>query len=233
MVAKFLDISVTRRMMNFRSNDYSTMQYAMFVLMKEVRGKSPADLAEILVANLAKENEVIGTCKDFYMHKSNRRQIHYILARITDYVERMSGLPSHYIEYTTGEGNKKFEVEHIWANHYEEHKEEFDHAADFDSYRNRFGGLLLLQKPFNASYGDLPYKKKWEHYPTQNLLAASLNPVSYDRNPGFLPWIKKNNLPFQPIQEFTKKDIDARGKLYFHIANKIWDPAIITEELWE
>ena len=150
MVSKFVDILITRRMMNFHSNDYNTMQYAMFVAMKDIRGKSPDDLAEILTSNLAQEEEVIGTNKDYYLTKMNHRHIHYILSRITDYIEQQSGLNSHYLEYITGEGNKKYEVEHVWANHYEDHKDEFDHASDFEAYRNRFGGLLILQKLFNA-----------------------------------------------------------------------------------
>ncbi len=35
---------------------------------------------------------------------------------------------------------------------------------------------------FNASYGDLPYKEKREHYLTQNLLAQSLHERAYEHN---------------------------------------------------
>ncbi|GAG76125.1 unnamed protein product, partial [marine sediment metagenome] len=31
-----------------------------------------------------------------------------------------------------------------------------------------WGGLLLLPKSFNGSYGDLPYESKLEHYYGQN-----------------------------------------------------------------
>jgi hypothetical protein len=49
--------------------------------------------------------------------------------------------------------------------------------SDFQEHRNRIGGLLLLPKSFNASYGDLPYAEKREHYFGQNLLAKSLHPT--------------------------------------------------------
>ena len=119
----------------------------------------------------------------------------------------------------------------MWAKHPERHTNDFEQASDFENYRNRFGGLLLLQKMFNASYNDLPYKVKREYYPTQNLLALSLHPIAYERNPGFLQWIEQNKLPFHPIDDFTKADLDARGDLYFRIGSMIWNPEIIKEEL--
>ncbi|MFA5331434.1 MAG: DUF262 domain-containing protein [Methanoregula sp.] len=232
MVAKYVDILISRRMMNFRAIDYNTMQYAMFVLMKDIRGVNPDQLAEILTSSLAKETEVVGSKQNFSLTKTNRKNIQYLLARITDFIEIQSGSPSsRFIDYISGEGTKKFEVEHIWANHYDQHSQEFDQIGDFESYRNRFGDLLLLQKSFNASYNDLPYKEKREYYPTQNLLVRSLHPIAYERNPGFLQWIGKTGLPFHPIDDFTKSDIDSRGILYYKIGQMIWDPAIIKQEL--
>ena len=93
----------------------------------------------------------------------NRKQIPRILARMTNAVEQGSGMASRYLEYTTGKGKTRYEVEHIWADKDERHADEFSHKADFSAYRNRIGGLLLLPKSFNASYGDLPYEYKVKH----------------------------------------------------------------------
>src|SRR5690606_39285308 len=38
ITAKFLDILLTWRLWNFRSIAYSTMQYAMFLVMRDIRG---------------------------------------------------------------------------------------------------------------------------------------------------------------------------------------------------
>ena len=83
---------------------------------------------------------------------------------MTDYVETSSGMPSRYAEYVQRKGAKGYEIEHIWAAHPERHMDEFNHANDFYDYRDRVGGLLLLPKSFNASYSDLPYMEKREHY---------------------------------------------------------------------
>ena len=166
------------------------MQYAMFVVMRDIRGLSIDALAIKLNAFLKQEEETFASNDRLRIHQQNRYAIHRILARITDYVEVQSGLPSHYLDYVN-EGSTRYEVEHIWSDHPEQHTDEFSHAADFAEYRNRIGGLLLLPKSFNASYGDLSYADKLPHYNTQNLLARSLHPLCYQNNPGFLGFIQR------------------------------------------
>jgi len=55
--AAFLDILITRRIWNFRAIDYSTMQYAMFIIMRDVRSKSVAELVTVLRQKLADHPE--------------------------------------------------------------------------------------------------------------------------------------------------------------------------------
>jgi hypothetical protein len=231
VTASFLDILIARRIWNFRAIDYSTMQYAMFLMMKEIRGKTAEKTAEILAQKLSQEEETFSTNKNFHLHGGNGRQIHKLLARITDHVETSSGLPSRYMDYIRRGGKKGYEVEHVWANHPEWHKDEFNHPNDFEEYRNRLGGLLLLPKSFNASYGDLSYEKKLKHYDSQNLLARSLNEKAYDHNPGFVRYIKDSGLPFEAHPEFTKGDLDARQKLYRMLAEEIWNPDRLKQAL--
>jgi hypothetical protein len=162
IVAAYLDILIHRRVWNWRAIDYSTMQYAMFVVMRDIRGKSAPELATILRQKLDAETETFSSNDRFALHGMNGRQIHRLLARMIDYIETRSGLASRYAEYAQ-RGRKDYEIEHIWADHPELHKDEFAHPSDFQEYRNRIGGLLLLPKSFNASYGDLAYAEKREH----------------------------------------------------------------------
>ena len=90
--------------------------------------------------------------------------------------------------------------------------------------------MLLLPKLFNASYSDLPYEKKLEHYNNQNLLARSLHLQCYDHNPGFLAYVRRSGLPFTPHPQFKKADLDARQELYGRIAEEIWHPARLERE---
>jgi len=220
IIAAYIENLLARRLWNWHSIAYSTMQYAMFLVIKQVRGKSPQELARILAQRLQEEDS-FSQNERFGMHKMNRYMVHRLLARMTDYVERQSGFPSRYTEYVSN-GKVRYEVEHIWADHYERHKDEFTHPADFAEYRNHIGGLLLLPRSFNASYGDLPYEEKREHYLKQNLLAQSLHPKCYERNPGFLKFVEESGLPFKPYEQFKKAELDERQQLYILLAEQIW-----------
>lgn len=232
IVATYLDILIARRIWNWKATDYSTMQYAMFQLViLEIRGKSVPELAKILVERLGAEEQTFASNERFHLHGMNGRQIHKMLARMTDYVETRSGQASRYAEYTKRHGKNGYEVEHIWANHPERHKDEFDHPTDFAEYRNRIGGLLLLPKSFNASYGDDPYRKKREHYYGQNLLAQSLHEKAYEHNPGFARFRKESGLLFRAHPEFKKADLDERQRLYQKLAEEIWNPDQILREV--
>ena len=81
-----------------------------------------------------------------------------------------------------------------------------------------------LPKSFNASYGDLPYAEKREHYLGQNLLARSLHEQAYDHNPGFRQFIDRSGVSFRAHPEFRKADLDARQQLYRSLAEQIWSP---------
>lgn len=223
IVARFIDILLAWRIWNFRATAYSTMSYAMFNVMRETRGLDSEQLARSLRDYLLRVDETFDTNDDLYVHQQNRGQLHKILARITDYITTKSGQASPYLELTNST-KVKYEVEHIWADHPEQHTDEFDHDAEFARHRNRIGDLLLLPKQFNASYNDDPYERKLPHYFGQNLLAASLNPLSYEKNPGFIAFVRSNGLPFKPCEEFKAADITDRGQLYREIAKKVWNP---------
>lgn len=210
VVAAYIDILLARRLWNFRSIAYNTMQYAMFLVMRNVRDKTPEDLAALLVSRLDADTEKFGSNDHLRMHQQNRRAIHYLLARITDHIERSSGYPSRFVEYMACGGKNGYEIEHLWANKPEQHTDELSHPADFQEYRYRIGGLLLLPKSFNASYGDLPYEQKLPHYNSQNLLSRSLHSGSYDHNPGFREYVKRTGLPFVSHKHFKRVDLDKR-----------------------
>jgi len=231
LVARFVDILLVRRVWNFRSIVYSNMQYATFVYMRDIRGLEPQELAAKLKKLLNNQEERIADAERFYLNMWSRKPIHRILARITDYIEQQSGMPSRYMEYVSEAGKNRYEVEHIWANKPDRHKDEFPHPSDFEDYRNRVGGLLLLPKSFNDSYGSLPYEEKLPHYYAQNLLARSLYPQCYEHNPGFLQFIERSGLPFRPYDQFEKADLDERGALYRKIAERIWDPDELIREV--
>jgi hypothetical protein len=228
VVSSFIDILITRRIWNWRNIDYSTLQYAMFTVIRDIRGKSAIETAQILTQRLAEDQETFAKNERFALHGMNGRVIHRLLARMTDYLETCSGLASRYAEYMAT-GKNRYEIEHIWADHPERHTDEFSHPSDFTSMRNRIGGLLLLPKSFNASYGDLTYEEKLPHYFGQNLLAQSLNQQCYERSPGFRRFILETGLSFKPLASFKTAQMEERSLLYLKLAEHIWNPTRVME----
>jgi uncharacterized protein with ParB-like and HNH nuclease domain len=243
LVGQYINILLAWRIWNYRATDYSPMLYAMFNLVKDIRGLDPEPLAQILFDKLQAEPENFNSVSYMHeagiglaVHQGNRKHLHCLLARITEYIELQSGMPSRYEEYMSEDSKKRYEVEHIWANKPERHVEDFLTPEEFGRHRNRFGGLLLLPKSFNASYGALPFigetpaLSKREHYLKQNLLAASMSPMCYEREPGFLRFITKAGLPFQAYEQFGAPEMNSRNRLYRSLAGMVWNPTLLLRE---
>ena len=204
------------------------MVETMFSVMHEIRGKSCSELVELLSSRLRDTSIGFTGSNRFGLYGGNRPKICLVLARMTDYVEtQSSGQPSRFPEYVR-RGKNSYEIEHIWANHFEEHLDEFSHEAEFEESRNLLGGLLLLRRSDNAGFGDLPFTQKREFYHRENLLASSLHERTYERNSGFRKFIDESGLPFRPHAKFMKADLGARQQLYQYLAERIWTPERLT-----
>ncbi|MFB4165333.1 DUF262 domain-containing protein [Alteribacillus sp. JSM 102045] len=232
LVSYYIDNFIVRRAVNFRTLGYSSIVYTMFNLMKEIRDLDVISLSSLLKKKLDvnEMKETIDGVKDFRLHQQNYRYVRYVLARITHYIENQSGVESNFETYISRNIKKPFEIEHIWADQYERYSDEFDSPEAFMEYRNRIGGLLLIPRGFNQSYGKKPYEEKVSAYFGQNLLAQSLNGQCYQNNPSFLAYIERSGLPFKPYpHSFKKEDLDERQELYRLICQEIWNPSGLEE----
>jgi len=84
LVAQFVDILLAWRIWNFRSIAYSTMQYSIFLLVREIRGLDAEDLAERLHGRLRRESETFRSNSRLYLHQQNRYLLQRLLSRLTD-----------------------------------------------------------------------------------------------------------------------------------------------------
>jgi uncharacterized protein with ParB-like and HNH nuclease domain len=227
MVADFLDIWLARRAWNFRTTSYSSVKYTVFILTKELRGKNLAELSTFLRTQLDEQPERFATQPRFRLHQQNYRQVRHVLARVTHWVDTKCGLPSHFEDLISQGRARPFEIEHVWANHYEEFTEHFKHPSDFDEARNRLGGLLLLQRGLNQSLGDASYEAKRDAYlgHSQNLLARSLHPQAYLNNPAFKNLIADTGLAFHDYGAFGPEEQAERQELYLRLAEWVWNPS--------
>lgn len=228
--ATYLDIWLMRRVVNYIRVGYSTTNYAMWLLAKEIRHKPLGELKAILSERLKKDDvsfeghEAKGRegIDDLRLNQFSRRYIYHLLARMTAFVEAGAGRPDLFDKYVDREGKNALDIEHIWADSYAPFKDQFDSQEEFQRWRNHIAGLLLLPADVNRSYQDKSYSEKSPHYAKQNLLAASLNSSAYEHQPQFANFMAQNNLPFEPYANFNKEEQLKRRKLIKALVNQIW-----------
>lgn len=223
IVARFIETFTVYRAVNYRTLAQSSIRYTIYSLVKEIRDKSPDVLVRIFTKRISEYEENLSGILTFGLHQQNKRFVKYLLARITNYIELESGIPSNFENYISDSIKKPFQIEHIWSDNFDEHQEEFDQRDEFNSYRNRIGGLLLLPKGTNQSFKDDAYDKKLPHYLKENLLAQSLHKDCYTKNPNFLNFVKSKNFNFKPYDKFGKNELIERTELYKNICESIWD----------
>ncbi len=229
LVADYIDCWLNRRLWNSKLITYDKVAREVFKLTKELRRLSLEQLREKLVLNLRRHNVKLNFSEPPRLNQRNRTNLKRLLARLIDWVEKKSDLSGNYTNYIKS-SKSGYEIEHIWADKYERHKDEFDNQEEFSEYRNRLGGLLLLPKKNNASLKDKDYDYKVEHYLKENLLAKSLHQICYENAPGFLQMIERTGLPFKPYYKangeeksrFKKADLKERSELYRQIAEQVW-----------
>lgn len=232
LVAGYIDIFIARRIVNFRTLGYSSILYTMFNLMKEIRGLDVPGLVQFLKSKVHEMEESFDGVEHLYMHQQNRYRIHFLLARLTHHIEKECGMESSFLTYVSRDIKKPFEIEHIWADKYERHTDAFNHPYEFDQYRNRVGGLLLLPRGFNQSFSADTYEEKLDAYFGQNMLAKTLHPNCYKNNPSFLNYKDRAGLPFKPYPtEFAKMSLDERQRLYHRLCEEIWSSERFDREL--
>lgn len=217
LVAKYLEIFAVRRAVNSRKFGSSSIRYTMYTLVKEIRGLDLEQLRHTLSQKLGEMEETWDGVRGFQMHGMNRGFVKFLLSRITATVEDTS-----FSKFYTDESGRVYEIEHLWADHFDQHRDEFDQQHDFDTYRNRIGALVLLPRGTNQSYNDDTYAEKLSHYVKENLYTQSLHPLTYEKNPIFLRRAKELGVDFKPHTELKKNDIDERTQLVKQLCEKIW-----------
>lgn len=222
LVAKYIDIFCVRRSVNFRNFSASSIRYTMYNLVKEIRNKDYSELLEIFENKLREMDEQWSGFEWFRLHGQNGRFVKYLLSRLSGYVDGLAGENTDFATYYHATNGKPYEIEHLWANNFDNHRDEFEQLNDFNDARNSIGALVLLPRGTNQSYSDKPYTEKVEHYIKENLLVKSLHPLAYENNPNFNRLISHNGLAFQAHADMKIADVQSRRDLYRQIAKQIW-----------
>ena len=223
LVSCFLDLYFTRRIFNYKTVDYSSIVYNVFMLSKKIRRKPLLELLDICKQEITGMEFQLETIDEFRLNGWTIRYMLHILSRVTDYIETKSGIPSNFNNYINREIKNPYDIEHIICDHHDRFVAEYPEKETFDKHRNKFGGLLLLPMDKNRSLNDLNFDKKLPIYFGENLLAKSLNNDCYTNNPQFKKFCDNEGLGFKAYSVFDKPALLERQELYEELAKKIWN----------
>lgn len=220
-VSRYIETFTVRRSINYRKFGASSIKYTMFNVIKLIRDNDLVTLASNLTNEIERILENWTGIPIFALHQMNGKFVKHLLSRITNFLDILVGKDTTYKTYHNPTG-KQFEIEHIWANKFENHRNEFDQLIDFQQWRNSIGALLLLPQGTNQSFSSDKYEDKIEHYLKENIFAQTLHPSFYSKNPNFLMSEIIQKLKFKAHPEFKKRDILERQQLIQRICEIIW-----------
>ena len=229
LTARFIDILIVSRVINYRSVDYSTIKNFVFVVTKDIRMTDIPTLKKKLeqqYINLAFDPKTV--LPDLRLNNFTKKYIKNILARVTGFIEEQTEVASNYCNYMNTQTKNPFEIEHIISDHYEWFEEEYTDQDDFRRWRNSVGALLLLHKSINASLNDGKYDYKLGKYCSNegNIYAESLGEQAYQNNPKFKKFIADNGLAFKACSKFGKLEITERTEILADLMKLVWNDAM-------
>jgi len=220
-VARYIETFTVRRAINYRKFGQTTIKYTMFNIIKRIRNNDIISLGTNLSNEVQELAENWDNVCNFGMHGQNKRFVKHLLSRISSYLDNIVGKDITYATYQNPNG-KQFEIEHIWANKFEEHRDEFEQEGDFQKWRNSIGALILLPQGTNQSFNSDKYEDKIKHYLKENSYAQTLNKEYYIKNPNFLNSDIIKRFGFEAHAHFKKEDIVKRTELVKRICEDLW-----------
>lgn len=237
VTATYLDIWLMRRVVNYIRVGYSSVSYSMWLLCRDIRRKPFPELQTILAKKLADDDVTFAGSPSknrsgidgLGLNQFSRRYIYHLLARITAATEAGSGRTQSFEKLMVRDVKNPFDIEHIWADNYDDVKSLFASETEFREWRDHVASLLLLPADVNRSLQDKPYEQKRAHYAKQNFYAASLDPGAYQHQPQFLQFADANQLPFESFDNFTKIEQLKRRKLVAALVELVWSPSRLSE----
>ena len=223
LVARYIETYTVRRSLNNKKFGQAAIKYGVFNIIKLIRDNKLSELKLNLKSQIEKIPQEWNGVQTFRLNKMNRKFVKHLLSRISSYVDQLVGKDTTFVNYYQPKG-KQYEIEHIWANKFDEHKDEFDQKDEFEIWRNSIGALILLPQGTNQSFSSDKYVDKIEHYLKENTFAQTLHSTYYQKNPNFLKSETIQELGFKAHQDFNKDDITERTSLVQRICEHIWSP---------
>ena len=228
-MAAYLDILIHRSIWNWRAIDYSTMQYAMFLVMRDIRGKTVEEIAAILPSSPTKRQESFNN-ERFSLHGMNGRQIHRLFARMTDYLRRN---PAKHliIKSTTSEAKKALRLNTFGPITQTATRMSSIMQANSADIAIGSAGCCCSPRASTPVTAICPTRRSgiitwsricWHKASILSPTNATLALRGSSR--------RAAGLPFRAHAAFKKADLDARQESLLQLAERIWSPERLVQE---
>jgi hypothetical protein len=237
LISTYIDLILTSRTIDGKTNNYDNLKDIAFVLTKDLRNRTYEDLLTHIQNEWDKYFNSINRLENLTYTKNERSDILFILARIASHLEssiNLTNTVSFPIYWQRDRNMKTFDIEHLLKAAFDittlptEHG--FVDAKDYAEQRNRIGALALLPRSRNRSLQDKTYSEKLSVYATENVLTQSLGVSFYASNPNVGKFLTENSLmTFTALPEFGKDEIAKRASAYTAVATAVWKKPILTD----
>ncbi|HGP1154449.1 DUF262 domain-containing protein [Pseudomonas aeruginosa] len=232
-ISYFLDYLAVIRALNGKENTYDNIRDLVFEITKEIRDLDSNTLKQKLAARIDSEKDRVSAIKNASYHQMKRQDLLHVLARIGEFLEKSLELTNKVgfeVYVNRSRDSKTFDIEHLIPYDIAAVNAElakaggipFDGAADFYSYRNNIGALILLPRGRNRSMKAMPYKEKLQRYSNENVLAQTLCNTFYLNQPNLDRFKAETNIELSHIDFMDAESITKRAAAYLSIAEKIW-----------
>jgi len=228
LVANFIDLFVVTNAVNNDPCGQKEVDALVAELLPAVRlTRSEDELRRVLGEAAAPwPTRFIGILT-LRMH-NNRPFVHYLLARLTAWLEVAAQRPDPIDRYLARPlDDRGYEVEHLFTSTAAKYADLVPDADDYGYLRSRLGALVLLDGPDNGGYGGDLLAKKLPYYRGNGALAGSLIPDFFVRgNARLKRFVKKEGLA-DKFTAYVDGDppqdlVEARSVLYLAMAERIW-----------
>ncbi len=230
LISKYIDLILTSRTIDGKTNNYDNLKDIAFVLTKDLRNKTYEELLKHIQNEWDKYFNSISRLDNLTYTKNERSDILFILSRIACHLEssiQLTNTVGFQTYWQRDRNMKTFDIEHILKSAFDisvlptEHG--FVDAKDYAEHRNRIGALALLPRSRNRSLQDQSYSQKLAAYATENILTQSLGLSFYANNPKVGKYLTENPLiTFSALPEFGKDEIGKRALAYKAVAAQVW-----------
>lgn len=198
-------------------------------VIEGVRGRTGETLAQFLT-------EMLAHAPDFdpshapSLEPGNRPQIRYLLARLTDHVEKFITGQDRHRTFFHELGATSADIEHLMGDSHKAYERQFPDAETWWRERNRIGALAILPRQDHMALREKHYEDKLATYRLRNQLVAALSPEAYAVRKGKRLLAGKKHadaFTFAPFDKINRDTLDAREQLYAAIAERTFDRARI------